>query len=47
MEFDYFYKTWICKHALTDILSLYGVGVYIDRDGKIKGIVWFDRWSGE
>ena len=46
MEFDYFYNTWIPEHALTDLRSLWGVMVYLDKDGKIKGILWFDRCSG-
>ena len=46
MEFDYFHNTWIPEHALTDLRSLWGVGVYLDKDGKIKGILWFDRCDG-
>ena len=46
MEFDYFYNTWIPEHSLTDIRSLYRVDVYLDKDGKIKGILWWDRCHG-
>ena len=46
MEFDYFYNTWIREHSLTDIRSLYGVIPYLDKDGKIMGILWMDRCSG-
>ena len=46
MEFDYFYNTWIREHSLTDIRSLWGVMVHLDKDGKIKGIEWLDRCSG-
>ena len=46
MEFDYFYNTWIREHSLTNIKKLYGLGVYLDKDGKIEGILWFDRCSG-
>ena len=46
MEFDYFYNTWIREHLLTDIRSLWGVMVHLDKDGKIKGIEWLDRCSG-
>ena len=46
MEFDYFYNTWLREHALTDLRSLWGVMVYLDKDGKIKGILWLDKCSG-
>ena len=46
MEFDYFYNTWIPEHSLTDIEKLYRVDVYLDKNGKIKGILWWDRCDG-
>ena len=46
MEFDYFYNTWIREHACTDLRTLYGLKVYLDKDGKIKGILWLDKCSG-
>ena len=46
MEFGYFYNTWIPEHSLTNIKKLYRVDVYVDKNGKIKGILWWDRCDG-
>ena len=37
LPFDNFYNTWIRAHTFTDI---HGIGAYLDKDGKVKGILW-------
>ena len=43
MDFTEFVKEWIPKHSLTDFRSLYRVDVYVNENGKMKGILWWDK----
>ena len=45
MDFDTFTKKWIPEHSQVDLRTLHGVVLYVDKEGKLKDLVWIDPTS--